>query len=115
MRVLVFDVIETLLDLRALDPAFAAAFGDAGVRQQWFQQMLQSALVSTVTDSYRDFTQLGRAALEMTARRRGVELSPDDQQRILGTIRRLPAHPDVPDGLARLREVADGIIARERA
>src|ERR671935_291330 len=91
MRVVVFDVIETLLDLRALDPAFAAVFGDAGVRQQWFQQMLQSALVSIVTDSYRDFTLLGRAALEMTARRRGVALSPDQQQRILGTVRKLPA------------------------
>jgi 2-haloacid dehalogenase len=104
MRVLVFDVIETLLDLRALDPAFAAVFGDAGVRQQWFQQMLQSALVSTVTGTYRDYTQCGRAALEMTARRRGLELSPDDQQRILGTIRKLPAHPEVVDGLSRLRD-----------
>lgn len=104
MRVLVFDVIETLLDLEALDPAFAAVFGDAGVRQQWFQQMLQSALVSTVTDSYRDFTQLGRAALEMTARRRGFALSQDDQQRILGTIRQLPPHPDVSEGLSRLRD-----------
>jgi DNA-binding response OmpR family regulator len=63
MRVLVFDVIETLLDPQALDPAFESVFGDRGVRQQWFQQMLQSALVSTVTGGYRDFTQLGRAAL----------------------------------------------------
>jgi 2-haloacid dehalogenase len=104
MRVLVFDVIETLLDLRALDPAFEAVFGDPAVRQQWFQQMLQSALVATVTDAYHDFTQLGRAALQMTAGRRGVELSPEDQQRILGTVRKLPAHPDVADGLARLRD-----------
>ncbi len=40
MRVLVFDVIETLLDLQALDPAFEAVFGDRGVRREWFQQML---------------------------------------------------------------------------
>ena len=104
MRVLVFDVIETLLDLRALDPHFEAVFGDPGVRQQWFQQMLQSALVSTVTDRYRDFTEIGRAALQMTAARRGMELSQDDQQRILGTIRQLPPHPDVLDGLKRLKE-----------
>ena len=111
MRVLVFDVIDTLLDLRALDPAFEAAFGDAGVRQHWFQQLLQSALVSTVTDAYRDFSQLGRAALEMTARRRGVELSSDDQQRILGTVRQLPAHPDVRDGPARLRDAGFRLAA----
>ncbi len=92
MRVLVFDVIETLLDLRALDPHFESVFGDSTVRQQWFQQMLQSAFVSTVTDAYRDFGQLGRAALQMTAQRRGLELSQDQQQRILGTVRQLPAH-----------------------
>ena len=104
MRVLVFDVIETLLDLRALDPAFDEVFGEQSVRKQWFQQMLQSALVSTVTDSYRDFSQIGRAALQMTAQRRGVELSEEQQQRILGTVRKLPPHPDVLDGLTRLRD-----------
>ena len=45
-RVCVFDVNETLLDLRALDPAFAQVFGDAGVRREWFAQMIQSALVA---------------------------------------------------------------------
>ena len=47
-RVCVFDVNETLLDLRALDPAFAQVFGDAAVRREWFAQMIQSALVATV-------------------------------------------------------------------
>jgi len=104
MRVLVFDVIETLLDLQALDPAFELVFGDRRARREWFQQMLQSALVATVTDAYRDFSQLGRAALEMTAKRHGVELSPQDEQRILGTIRQLPPHSDVIGGLSRLRD-----------
>ena len=48
-RVCVFDVNETLLDLAALDPLFGRAFGDPGVRRAWFQQVLQSALVATVT------------------------------------------------------------------
>jgi 2-haloacid dehalogenase len=104
MRVLVFDVIETLLDLQAMDPVFDELFGEAGMRQQWFQQMLQSALVATVTGVYHDFGQIGRAALEMTARRRRIQLSEADEQRVLGTIRRLPPHPDVIPGLSRLRE-----------
>jgi hypothetical protein len=32
MRVLVFDVIETLLDLRALDPLFESVFGEPPCR-----------------------------------------------------------------------------------
>jgi 2-haloacid dehalogenase len=50
-RVCVFDVNETLLDLAVLDPLFERAFGDASVRQSWFNQMLQSALVSNITDA----------------------------------------------------------------
>src|SRR5919202_366620 len=101
--VIVFDVNETLLDLRAMDPAFERAFGDRSVRQQWFQQLLSSAMVSIITDAYSDFGTLGRAALQMTAERRGMQLSEDEQQRILGTIRELPPHPEVRPALERLR------------
>jgi len=66
-RICVFDVNETLLDLRALDAQFVRVFGDAGVRQAWFTQMLQNAFVATITGPYRDFGQLGAAALDMVA------------------------------------------------
>jgi 2-haloacid dehalogenase len=102
-RVCVFDVNETLLDLRALDPPFEAAFGTAGVRQQWFGQLLQSALVSIVTDRYTDFGQIGRAALEMIAARHDVTLSDAQRDGILSTMRNLPAHPDVVPALDRLQ------------
>ena len=104
MPVLVFDVNETLLDLRALDPAFQRVFGDPGVRRLWFGQLLQSALVSIVTNAYADFGTVGRAALEMVARRAGVELGPDDATAILGGIRTLPPHPEVAGALDRLRD-----------
>jgi 2-haloacid dehalogenase len=103
-RVCVFDVNETLLDLGALDPHFEAAFGDAGVRRAWFLQLLQSALVATVTGSYSDFGQVGDAALEMVAEREGLDLSDEDRQKILGGIRELPPHPEVAESLDRLRD-----------
>lgn len=102
-RVIVFDVNETLLDLQALDPYFARVFGAASVRQAWFSQMIQSALVSLVTDAYADFGAIGRAALDMTAARQGVTLTDDDRQQLLGGIRSLPPHPEVAASLARLR------------
>jgi 2-haloacid dehalogenase len=101
-RVCVFDVNETLLDLKALDPHFARVFGDAQVRQLWFAQLIESALVATVTNVYADFGAIGRAALDMVAVRRGVTLSAEDRQQILGAIRTLPPHPDVAASLARL-------------
>ena len=103
-RVCVFDVNETLLDLGALDPLFERAFGDAGLRRAWFSQLLQSALVATVTGAYSDFGRAGGAALEMVAEREGLDLSDEDRQRILGGMRELPPHPEVTESLERLRE-----------
>jgi 2-haloacid dehalogenase len=103
-RVCVFDVNETLLDLGALDPHFERAFGDARVRRVWFVQLLQSALVATVTGAYSDFGTIGAAALEMVAEREGVELSEEERQRILGGMRELPPHPEVAESLESLRD-----------
>jgi 2-haloacid dehalogenase len=103
-RVCLFDVNETLLDLGALDPHFERAFGDASVRRSWFLQVLQSALVATVTGAYSDFGAVGGAALDMTAERLGVRLSEEDRQSIVGGIRELPPHPEVPAALDLLRD-----------
>jgi 2-haloacid dehalogenase len=102
-RICVFDVNETLLDLRALDPAFAQVFGDAIVRREWFTQMIQSALVTTVTGAYSPFGQIGDAALRMVAARRGVALTDEARRQLLGGMRSLPPHPDVRPALERLR------------
>jgi 2-haloacid dehalogenase len=103
-RVCVFDVNETLLDLGSLDPHFERVFGDASVRRAWFSQLLQSAFVATITGAYSDFGSVGAAALEMVAEREGVEVSDEDKQRILGGMRELPPHPEVAEGLERLRD-----------
>lgn len=102
-RICVFDVNETLLDLAALDPPFERVFGRPGVRREWFSQLLQSALVATITDAYAAFGTIGRAALEIVARRHGLQLAADDRDAILGTMRSLPPHPDVPGALRRLQ------------
>jgi 2-haloacid dehalogenase len=70
----------------------------------WFGQMIQSALVATVTVTYHPFGAHAMAALEMTVERAGVELTDDDREAVAGQLRRLPAHP----------EVADFILAVER-
>ena len=103
-RVQLFDVNETLLDLAAMDPHFRRIFGDAGMRVTWFQQMIQSALVATVTGAYHPFGAHAMAALEMTASQAGVELADDDREAVAAQMRQLPAHPEVADTLRRLRD-----------
>jgi len=101
---IVFDLNETLLDMSALDPLFADAFGDKGVRRVWFAQTLQCAMSATIVGDYADFATLAQAALEMTARKRGVNVDEERTRRILRGLSALPAHGDVREGLQRLRE-----------
>ena len=102
-RVIVFDVIETLLDLNALAPQFERAFGDAASLREFFSQMLQSAFAITVAEIYTDFGSVAKGALKMTAERRGIDLTEQGMMQILGGIRSLPAHPEVPASLKRLQ------------
>jgi 2-haloacid dehalogenase len=103
-RVIAFDVNETLLDLKAMDAQFERVFRTAGVRQEWFKQVLQSALLTTILDAYADFGAVGAAALEMAAAVHDVPLTEDDRKAILGAMRELPPHPEAPDSLRRLHE-----------
>lgn len=102
-KVLLFDVNESLLDLRALLPHFERLFGDGQVLYQWFAQVLQSAMLTVVTDAYSDFGKVARGALDMVAARRGVELAEDDRSAIVGGMRTLPPHPDVLPAMEKLR------------
>jgi 2-haloacid dehalogenase len=104
MRVLAFDVNETLLDLSDLDGLFEEALGDAALRPQWFAQMLQLGFVGAITSRYVDFTSAQRAALAMVAERAQVPLAGAAADAILARMRALPPHPDAADALDRLRE-----------
>jgi 2-haloacid dehalogenase len=102
--ILVFDVIETMLDIGGLEPHFMRAFGDGNVLKEWFANLLLYSNVATVAGPYSDFGMLAGAVLDMTAAARGKTLSADDRNGILQGTLTLPAHPDVKDGLARLRQ-----------
>lgn len=110
-RILAFDVNETLLDLRALDARFETHLGDPALRPQWFAQMLQLSFVGAITDRYVDFTTAQRAALVLVAGRAGVELSDEASEAIVGGMRELPPHPEVPAALDRLRDAGFTLAA----
>ena len=98
-----FDVMETLLDLRPLWDPFARAFGDSPPVGEWFARLLHGSLVATLTDTYEDFGSIGARALDAVAWRRGEDLPEDQRKAILETMRRLPPHPEVLGALTRLR------------
>lgn len=101
--VLVFDVMETLLDVSALDPLFQGLLGAAAVRKEWFSQMLQNAMSASLMGAYRPLGDMARSALDMTAQSQGKTLSEAGKKQILDAVSSLPAHPDVKDALNRLK------------
>ncbi len=103
-RIIVCDVNETLLDVRALEPEFKEAFGDPRILQEWFAQVLLYSEVATLAGPYAEFTSIAGAVLDMTASARGVTISPDNRTRILHGMLKLPAHPDVRQGLETMRD-----------
>lgn len=110
-NVLVFDVNETLLDLRALDSEFARVFGNANVRGIWFAQFIQNAMLSIITDTYEPFGAIGGAALEQVAARLNVSLAAEDKMKIIGGLKTLPPHPEVPNALRELKDAGFRLCA----
>jgi 2-haloacid dehalogenase len=102
-RTIVFDVNETMLDLRALDPVFERHFGDASVRGQWFGQVLLTSMTITPVGDYADFAKVGGAALSMVCERRDASLGDAARAEIVKGMRELPPHTDVMAGLDTLR------------
>ena len=109
--VLVFDVNETLLDLRALRAPFSEVFGAAEVREEWFRTLLHRAFLTTITGPYVDFSTLGRQALTDVAERREEPLTPSDQDLILDAMTELPPHEDVEAALGRLQDENVRLVA----
>jgi 2-haloacid dehalogenase len=110
-KICLFDVNETLLDLRALDSEFEKIFGNPSVRKEWFGQFIQSALVSIVTDKYQPFGVIGSAAFNMIAESRGVTVAEEDKKALLSKITQLPPHPEVAENLNRLKQNGYMLVA----
>lgn len=104
MKTIVFDVNETLLDLRAMAPRFEEAFGSTDLLAPWFGQLLRHSLVATVTDTYLPFDVLGVDALQLVAAKAGSDLSEGGAAHVVDGMRHLPPHPDVRPAITRLRD-----------
>jgi len=101
---LFFDVNETLLDLNAMKTVIGDALGSRPeLLPLWFTTMLHYSLVVTLADNYKDFGELGVAALTTVARNHGITLSPETAKQAVSVIRSLPAHPDIRPALEELK------------
>lgn len=102
-EVIVFDVNETLLDLRALAPRFEKLL-PATLMGIWFSRTLRNSLVASITASYAPFDRQGVDALLATAHSVGVEVTEGEAVEVIAGMEELPPHPDVVPALRQLTD-----------
>lgn len=109
--VLFFDVNESLLDLKVLEPHFKTHFGDKIVVSEWFEQVIQTAMLSVILGWSRNFAEVGRSALGMVVDRHELSLTEDALVDIVGGMKKLPPHDDVVPGLTILKSAGFRMVA----
>src|SRR5947208_2996595 len=102
--VLVFDVNETLIDIEALSPLFEQILGEAQAMREWFGQLVMYSMTTALSGAYVDFFTLGQGVLRMLGEIHGSPITDEDLGRVKLAMTTMPAHPDVADGLAALRD-----------
>jgi 2-haloacid dehalogenase len=102
--IIVFDVNETLLDLDTLHPTLDRIFGDPAALRLWFANLITYSEALTLAGVYVPFTDIGAAVLRMLAAARGITISDSDAAELTDRFATMPAHPEVPAALRRLRE-----------
>ncbi len=109
--VLFFDVNESLLDLKVLEPHFKTHFGDRIVVSEWFDQVVQTAMLSVILGWSRNFAEVGRSALAMVVDRHELSLTEEALVDIVGGMKKLPPHDDVMPGLKLLNAAGFRMVA----
>jgi len=104
LPLIVFDVNETLLDLTTLEPTFERIFRDQTAMRLWFANLIMYSAALTVAGCYVPFTAIGSAVMKMLADTRGITLGAADEQELLDKFSTMPAHPEVPAALRKLRQ-----------
>jgi hypothetical protein len=64
---IVFDVNETLLDLRTMEPTFERIFGESGMVRLSFANLILYSAALTVAECYVPFADIGGAVMKMLA------------------------------------------------
>lgn len=110
-RVVVFDVNETLLDLTGMRDAFVGLVGSTDRMGEWFALLLHGSLVANEVGRHRSFGAIGADALMGLCRKLDIDVDRSTVEGVVGTMESLPPHPDVPQGLTRLREAGFRLVA----
>ena len=101
-KVIYFDVNETMLDMSSVKSTIANKLnGDESLVPIWFSTLL-----------HHPFSDIGAAALVMVGQNHGVEVDLEDAKASIGNaMSSAPAHPEVSQALAQLKDTSIRLVA----
>jgi 2-haloacid dehalogenase len=103
--VVVFDVNETLSDLRPLAQRFTDLGAPAHLARLWFAVLLRDAFALTAAGALRRFADLAVDAVHTVLAGVEVDRSPEDAAaHVVDGFAQLSLHPDVAEGVRALRQ-----------
>ncbi|MFI7482217.1 haloacid dehalogenase type II [Kocuria sp. M1R5S2] len=109
---LVFDVNETISDMREMRRAFEEVGVPGELAATWFASILREGFALAVHGEAQPFAALGRAvARTLFAVHRPDREVEDAVVHVLDGVQRLPVHPDVPGGVTALADAGYRLTA----
>lgn len=100
-RVVLFDVVETLISLEPLRSRFTDVGAPPWLLERWFDRLLRDGMALTLAGDYEPFPRVAAAALRTLTR---GEISDDAVEHVLAGFAELPAHTDVEPAMRLLAE-----------
>ena len=104
IRVVAFDVLETLFSLETLRPRIMATGLPKEALELWFAQTLRDGFALAAAGAYRSFAAVARGNLEVLLRTRKAQVDFGQIDQVMNGFRELQAHRDVAGAFALLRE-----------
>jgi len=104
LPLIVFDVNETLLDLRTMEPIFERIFGDRKAMRLWFANLIMYSVALTVAGRYVPFTDIGSAVMKMLADTESIKITDSDKADLTEKFSTMPPYAEVPAALRKLRD-----------
>ena len=110
---LAFDVYGTLIDTHGIVVALGERLGDKASEfsRRWREKQLEYSFRRGLMQNYVDFSVCTRQALDYTNSSCGAPLGAQDLDGLMAAYGKLPAFPDVDDGLAAARKAGHRLFA----
>ncbi|MFQ5684786.1 MAG: haloacid dehalogenase type II [Candidatus Binatia bacterium] len=100
-----FDMYGTVVDVGAVAEACREVAPDpVAFNSQWRTKQLEYTFLRTLMGRYRDFWKVTAEALEFTIQRFGLQVTPEQRQRLMEAWLRPTPYPEVAAALPRLKE-----------